>query len=161
MSEGYDIAQICLNGHCVNASSGRRPRHNQPFCDRCGEKTITECPSCRTPILGYDHGSSIGYPYHTPHHCHQCGKPYPWTERKQAAALELFIELLEVKKEEQEQLKRDLADITSDNPRTQVASVRIKRWLGKAKDEAIGALHDIVVDIASEVAKKAIWPDKP
>jgi hypothetical protein len=82
-------------------------------------------------------------------------------ERKQEAAIELFIETLEVKQEEQEQIRRDLTDIASDNPRTQVASFRIKRWLGKAKDEALGSLRDIVVDIASETAKKAIWPDKP
>lgn len=71
----------------------------------------------------------------------------------------MFLETLDVEREE-EQLKKDLSDISSDNPRTQVASFRIKRWIGKATKETSELLRGVVVEIASEAAKKAIWPGK-
>ncbi|MBK7867373.1 MAG: DUF2321 domain-containing protein [Ignavibacteriales bacterium] len=48
--EGYDVAQICLNGHCTNSSFKSFPEFNQDYCDKCGEQTITLCPACKSPI---------------------------------------------------------------------------------------------------------------
>lgn len=48
----YDIAQICPNGHVINAQSRVRPEMNKQFCDRCGEQTLTECENCHKPIQG-------------------------------------------------------------------------------------------------------------
>lgn len=137
MTEGYDVAQICLNGHEANATTIRMPEKSKPFCSECGERTITVCENCQTAIRGFYWGGG-GYRYEIPRHCHQCGKSFPWTERKKEAALELFIELLEMKKDEGDQLQRDLTDISTENPRTQVASIRIKRWIGKAGKEGAG-----------------------
>ena len=104
MRDGYDVAQVCLNGHEANASSTGLPEFNKAFCSKCGEKTIAACPGCTAPIRGYYWGSmSAGYT--VPQHCHQCGTPYPWTARRKEAALELFLMTLDLKKEQQEDLR--------------------------------------------------------
>jgi hypothetical protein len=160
--EGYDVAQICMNGHMINDACKNKPQYCKKRCPACGEETITTCPHCGAPIPGHYYIARIASIHNNTMHqcCCECGKPYPWAERRKAAALELFIETLEMEKEQQEQLKRDLTDISTDNPRTQVASFRVARWIGKAGKETAGALRDILVDIASETAKKVIWPDK-
>jgi hypothetical protein len=159
--EGYDIAQICLNGHEANSSTKHMPQFNKTFCENCGEKTITDCPSCSKPIRGYYWGGSvIGASYDIPNHCLECGKAFPWIERKQAAALELLAEELHMDKEEQEELKRDLRAAATEEPRTQAASLKIKRLLTKVGKDAAGVCRDVLVDVVSETAKKIIWPGK-
>ena len=48
----YDVAQICMNGHIINERYKESPEHNQEFCDKCGEKTITKCENCGADIRG-------------------------------------------------------------------------------------------------------------
>jgi hypothetical protein len=43
-------------------------------------------------------------------------------------------------------------------PSTQVAVIRFKRILPKTGKEIAEAVRSIVVDIASEAAKKLLWP---
>ena len=51
MSEGpYDVAQICLNGHVINAYAKSEPNRNQKFCDECGASTMMQCEQCNTDI---------------------------------------------------------------------------------------------------------------
>ena len=42
---GYDVRQVCLNGHEINCFAESKPRRNKDYCDRCGEPTITDCHS--------------------------------------------------------------------------------------------------------------------
>jgi hypothetical protein len=157
MGEGYDVAQICLNGHKINSSSRRLPEFNQTFCDKCGGKTITECPSCATPIRGYFAGSmSITYDVHE--HCYQCGKAFPWTEGKKAAALELFLLESDAEPEAATEFEKDLDDIVRGTPRAPVAASRFKRALAKVGKPAADGIRDIIIDIVSEAAKKIVWP---
>lgn len=60
-------------------------------------------------------------------------------------------------KEERQELAGSLEDLVRDVPRTQVAAARFKRLATKAGAQTAGALRDILVDIASETATKAIW----
>jgi hypothetical protein len=55
-------------------------------------------------------------------------------------------------------LKRSIDDIVRDTPQTTVAVNRFKKLVAKAGKVAAEGLRDILVDIASEAAKKAIWP---
>lgn len=41
MREGYDTAQICLNGHVVTSMSETVPQRMRKFCEQCGEAIIT------------------------------------------------------------------------------------------------------------------------
>ena len=62
--------------------------------------------------------------------------------------------------EQKEELKRDLDAVATDEPRTQVAALKIKRWIAKAGKESAGIFRDVLVDVASETAKKIIWSGK-
>ena len=79
----YDTAQVCLNGHLITSLAQTSPRLRKNSCPVCGEPTIIECLECGAPIRGHYHGwhvTGLG-PTQPPAHCHQCGSPYPWTQR--------------------------------------------------------------------------------
>jgi hypothetical protein len=179
----YDEAQICLNGHIVNLMSISRPEHNRKFCERCGAPTITKCQYCNAPINGFCHEGPITkltadefdidgmieeianpppniiHDYDSlPSFCPECGKTYPWTEAKLKAAKELSNEFENLSSEERKILKKSLDDIIRDTPQTPVSATRFKKIVAKAGKAAADSLKDILVDIASEAAKKMIWP---
>lgn len=156
----YDVAEVCPNGHVANHSTQTYPQHNRTFCEKCGEKTITKCPACHEPIRGDYHVSGYVGPsgYEPPAFCSDCGRPFPWTDRRLAAAKELVLEAEHLTADERIQLAETLDDIVRDVPRTQIAAMRFKRLATKAGAATAGALRDIIVDVASETAKKIIWP---
>lgn len=96
MGDGYDTAQICLNGHVVSSMAASCPQFQQTRCDKCGEETIMACAECSAPIRGFYHVSGVfgGYSYDAPNFCHNCGEPFPWTGRALAAAAEFAREEL-------------------------------------------------------------------
>ena len=161
MSGSYDLAQICLNGHVINSYARSSPGFNQKCCVKCGAATVTSCQHCKSDIRGkynsQDAFSVIGI-YHTPSFCHECGKPYPWTEMKIEAARELAQELEGLTPEEKEALTKSIDDIVSDSPRTALGATRFKKIMMKVGKEGVSALKNILVDIVSEAAKKTIWP---
>jgi hypothetical protein len=154
----YDIARICINGHIISTQVKSSPHIKQRFCDKCGAATITKCQHCHLIIKGtYHSGSSISS-WAKPSFCPNCGKPYPWTELALKAARELTDTLKNLTTKEREALKKSLNDIVRDTPQTPVAANRFKKIMAKAGQVTAGAVRDIVVDIASEAAKKIIWP---
>lgn len=58
--------------------------------------------------------------------------------------------------EEKEQLKKSFDDLMRDTPRTELAAMRFKKLAIKTGKDAAAALRDIVVQLASETAKKLI-----
>jgi hypothetical protein len=153
---GYDVAQICLNGHVITAEAASSHHEQQKFCDRCGEPTIKACQDCNAPIRGIDHDSRVTSPYLVPHYCYNCGKPYPWTQAKLEAAKEFAEELDGLSSKEKDVLKQSIEELARDTPKTKVAAVKVKKILAKARGAALSMLRDILVDIASETAKKAM-----
>lgn len=82
----YDTQQVCLNGHQITDNYHGHPEFRKDFCDKCGERTIHVCPNCDSEIRGEYHAGGItvlGFSTPVPEFCHVCGKPYPWTEKKQ------------------------------------------------------------------------------
>ncbi|MBA7691028.1 hypothetical protein ES703_99566 [subsurface metagenome] len=55
-------------------------------------------------------------------------------------------------------LKKSLDDIVRDTPQTTVAVSRFKRLVAKAGPVAAEGFKKILWDIASEFAKRQIWP---
>lgn len=155
----YRIAEICLNGHVTTSSADTSPELREKYCSECGEPTITQCPSCNSNIRGYyDVPNVIGFfEYKCPSFCHNCGKPFPWTERHIQAASELMELSGKLGESELIQFKADLNSLVKETPQTQVASFRVKTILGKVGKEIASGVRDILVDIVSETAKKAIW----
>jgi hypothetical protein len=155
MMDGYDVAQICLKGHVINATAKGLPVHNTDFCNKCGAATIIECPECKVEIRGRYHNVMGGF--RAPAFCHKCGKPYPWTKLKIEAAHELAQELDQLTPEEKEMLSKSIDDIVTDSPRTTLGATRFKKIMAKVGKEAAAAFKEVLVDVASEAAKKMIW----
>jgi hypothetical protein len=159
MADGYDTAQICLSGHIVNDSASEYPHHNETFCSKCGQETITNCPGCNTSIRGYyrvDSVLSIGDKVALPLYCHACGKAYPWTTSKLELANELVEELEGLSGEDKIILKKSLPEITRDNPQTTMAISRVKRIASKLSAASGQLLLKVTTEIATELAKKQL-----
>ena len=161
----FDTVQICTNGHVINSQSVSKPDFNRQFCSKCGAPTIINCENCNNSIRGIYHspGSMIAPPpnvtwFPLPIFCPDCGKPYQWTESRLKAAQELADELENLSLEEREILKKSLDDIVRDSPQTTVAATRFKKIVAKAGKVVAEQLRELLVDIASETAKKLIWP---
>ncbi len=119
-----------------------------------------ECPKCNMQIRGYYHiPNCVGnFDFSPPNFCYSCGGEFPWTERKRQSALDLFLEEIQDKKD-QETFRQSLADVVKDNPQAKVGASRIAKLLSKAGNATANAIRDILVDIVSESAKKVIFPE--
>ena len=161
MTGWYNQGKACVNGHAVTGNLGKSASAGDKFCSRCGASTIDACPECRQPLRGEFEVSSVvvlgGLGWTPPTFCHNCGKALPWTAARLAAAKELAEEADGLDEAERTKLQAALDDVVSDNPRTAVAATRIKKALAKLPGAAGKALRDLVVDIASEAAKKLIF----
>jgi hypothetical protein len=118
------------------------------------------CPKCDSPIRGRYRtpgGPSLSL-YAPPSFCHDCGHPYPWTDRRLKAARDLANQLEKLDASEREALSKSLDDLVRDTPQTSVAASRFKRLAAKAGSGAAAAFKDILVGVLSETAKKIIWP---
>lgn len=159
MTDGeFDVGQVCMNGHPINGSVTSMPQFNQDYCDKCGEKTLTTCPNCNIPIRGQFRYPTLSE-YKPPAFCYKCGKSFIWTERKIQAAIELAVEEGKLDEEESKQLEESVHAIVRDTPRTQLGASRFKKIMTKIGVSTAGAVHDIIVDVVSETAKKIIWPE--
>lgn len=157
--EGYDVAQICLNGHCITSFSTDFPEHCEDFCSKCGQRTIKACEKCKAAIRGGLRDVMSLAEYVVPAFCQKCGASYPWTETRLSVAAEMTKELDGLNNEEKTLLASSLDDLVREGPRTTLAATRFKKIVAKAGGAAAESLKKILVDIASETAKKILWPD--
>jgi hypothetical protein len=160
-------AIFCLNGHYVEllsqplrARSGSELRYlmerasyqdpdkPQVFCTMCGARTLDACPHCSAPILYRFAGDRAAY-------CSGCGKPFPWTETALAAAKE-FADELEISDDDKAKLKSTFDDLTVDTPRTELAAHRFKKFTQRIGPAAGDVLTKIIVNVATEAAKKGM-----
>lgn len=154
---GYDIAQVCMNGHVITKYAGTMPEFNKTYCPDCGEKTITACPHCNMQIQGYYHTPGVicigpSEEKRPPAFCHQCGKPFPWTDRNIEAAIDLFIESGKLNEAELEQTKQDIRNIARDIPQAEPSAMRIKKRL---KFCGIVA-YNVIMEFASKTAAQIL-----
>lgn len=75
---------------------------------------------------------------------------------KLAAARELVALVDELSTDEKAQLTRSLEDIVQGGPRTEVGVFNFKRMMSKLNQASQEFLYKLVVDVASETAKKAL-----
>ncbi|MBU3205580.1 DUF2321 domain-containing protein [Clostridium algidicarnis] len=156
----YNTAQVCLNGHVITCSYETSLELRQPHCDKCGYDTIIDCPSCLSKIRGH-YDVEYGLPdsmKSAPAYCYNCGKPYPWTEAYIEATKELLKLEENISKEDFEYFSNNMDSIISDTPKTKVVATKFKIFLNKASKEVSSGIRDILVDIASEAAKKTLFP---
>lgn len=155
---GYRTAEICLNGHVTTSDIEEYSVLAARFCPDCGAQTIRACPKCNSPIRGYLHipGVLSTADYSRPNHCHNCGVAFPWFADKIAAAKEYAAELEGLDEADRTQLQGVIEDLASGGTRTDLAASRFKRLMKKAGLAAGSGLYKVILDVASELAKKAI-----
>ena len=160
-SGGYDVAQVCLNGHVINARSESSPEDNTKYCADCGERTITSCQDCGEKIRGESTAPAFfatGYTDPAPSYCIECGKPYPWTQSKIEAFREL-VGVLSLNQDNKTVLLDGITHITRDTPRTEVVCAKFSRIISKLKPQEprlISILSNIATDRAKELLVEAI-----
>lgn len=154
----YEVAQVCLNGYIITTRYNMWPQRRKNFCPTCGAKTITQCPNCGESVQGeYIVPGTIGGSSDPPAYCHSCGQVFPWTSMRLEAARQLTLEKEELD-DEKEVLADSLSDLMTDTPKTTVAAQRWKKALEKLSEHSASALKQIIVEIASETAKKLLFP---
>lgn len=156
---GYDVAQICQNGHVINGLSTTEPGNNQQYCDKCGAATITLCPKCQSPIRGAS-TDQFGFmmDYSAPSFCINCGNPFPWTELKLKAAHDLAKEIDNISEDDRNMLQISIDDLVKDTPSSNVAAMRFKKIMQKVGPPVLSLFRDILVDVVSETIKKSLFP---
>jgi hypothetical protein len=153
----YLSAEVCARGHLTTGQLEYEPERAAKFCSRCGAETIRACLGCNAPIRGaYERVGSVINVRVPPNHCHNCGTAFPWTAAKIAAAKEYAAELQGLDDAEKSRLASAIDDLTVDGPRTELAVNRFKTLMSKAGQAMGSGLYKLVLDVATEAAKKAI-----
>ncbi len=155
----YDTAQICMNGHVISSMASTYTENQKKLCSECGEETIMSCLSCNSFIKGYyEVPGVIGfYDFEKPKFCENCGTPFPWTVKYQNAANEL-IDLSEtLSEQEKEDFKNSVTNLIKSSASSNVAQLKLKKYVSKAGTEIAKGMREILVDVVSETVKKSIW----
>lgn len=150
----YYLGVACLNGHEVSSWADADRESHTKFCSQCGEPTISQCSECQTSIRGAMKGSLSTWKVAP--HCHACGKPYAWTQRRAEALAETLNELDELNHEERERLKKSIPDIIADTPRSETAVLRFKKAAVKVGAVAGKLLMDVLSSVATAAVKKSL-----
>ena len=156
----YETAQICLNGHVITSGVETSPNMVKKYCPECGAPTTAKCEHCNTGIHGYYHMDGVVslYNYSPPSYCHNCGKPYPWTETRIETARLLVQEDEQLSSTDKEILTSSIPDLLTETPKTKLATTRYKKLISKAVNVTGQGLRDLLVDLVSESVKKSLWP---
>ena len=158
----YDVSQVCLNGHVITDRYNGSPQLRKDFCDQCGAKTIKQCPNCGKDIQGGDYivsisGVTIAGMTPAPGYCHNCGQPFPWTTARLEVAQQTIREMDDLG-DKKDELANSLPDLAVETPKTDLAVLRWKRVLGSVGTQSALAIREVLVAIASEAVKKALFP---
>ncbi len=163
-------AIYCRNGHFNGLAPVRDPRYlyagafhdlqerqvrerlaRLKFCPQCGAANISGCLHCETKIEDDEE-----YRHQRPSYCCACGKAFPWTEIALTSAREYTDELETLSTEDKAALKATFDDMTVDTARTGLAASRFMKFIRKAGPPAGEVLKKIIMDVATEAAKKGM-----
>ena len=152
---------VCENGHPITDRLEDQTARAAPYCTTCGALVLRACPSCDAPIRG-DYRPPPGYGhvirrYEPPAYCHNCGRPYPWTERTLSAAHELIDSSDELEPDDKEALKESLVALTRDTPGTPVAASTAKRILSKAGTEFLTTFRAVMTAVLTETVRRELF----
>lgn len=154
MSDFY--VKICTSGHVLVDSS---PLLGAEFCENCGSKMLSSCPSCGSTIDEFDFGGVcfLGVPDYTrPSYCKHCGKPYPWTSAALESTSLMLQEDSELSELDRQKLEESLPDLISETPKTQLAVIRAKKALISASQFTADALRQFIIDFGCELVKSSL-----
>lgn len=161
MSTQY-AQSVCLNGH-QQSTLVKWNQEVSGFCEQCGAKLISSCLNCSYPIAGLSDASDsrvldltwFSRKVVVPNYCHDCSKPYPWTQTRIQATQEI-IDLSELDETDKQDFKSSIKDLLVDTPKTKIAAFKYNKYIKKMGEFAGNSLKEVLVVIASEAAKKSI-----
>ncbi len=87
-----------------------------------------------------------------PSYCMNCGKPYPWTQKKIVTAIQILTEFGDLEAKEKATIEQDVENIAKDVPEAELSARRIDRVLKKCS----GAGYEILMELASSTAAKIL-----
>lgn len=149
----YDTAQICPNGHVSNSRYEDSPELRNDFCPECGEKTLTNCPSCSNLIRGDLRGSGPGE-YRPKSYCYACGKPFPWTQRGLDAAKELVRRSAVLSDAELGTFGQSLDELMKQTPLMGLAAQKLRPLIAKLEPLLQEGIRNAVTAVLSGEAKR-------
>jgi hypothetical protein len=155
----YEIALVCENGHLLTALLETSGKGADPFCPKCGARTLSACPACAARIRGHynvPYVLSLKSNYRQAGYCYSCAAPMPFTEKALQAAASLAADLEALSVEVRDIRVNALPDQFAETPMTPVATNRFKRIVVKTGAGAADTFHDLLVDMLSDAAKKTI-----
>jgi hypothetical protein len=160
MSGFYDVMQVCRRGHIITNVAANEPQHISEHCPVCGAPTLVKCERCQAPLRGlYCHEGYLSVATDRQSYCYECGEPHPWTEERLQAAREFAGEVDGLSEKDRTQLAKSFEDIASDNPRTTLGVLRIKKYMAKVGKPVSDLLYKFAVDVASATAVKLMKGD--
>jgi hypothetical protein len=158
--DGFDVGQVCVNGHGITSLAESSPQLRKPFCPTCGSRTIMTCEHRAATIQGTYHAPGVPDEagYTVPAYCFNCGSPFPWTaaQTRLEAAKELADDAEGLSAEDRERLKESLDDISRDSPSSHAAASRLKRLTSTVRGPTGVALQELITEIAADTAKKTL-----
>lgn len=154
--------EICLNGHQIQIDK-RNSESTGLYCMECGQKTITECVNCETPIEGIEEIPDYEYmnpsDCYLPRFCRNCGDPYPWTQKILNNAAELIALDTELSPDEKEVIKSTFPDLLIESNTTPLAEAKFKTIFPKVGKIVKDSLYNLLIDVLSESVKKSIFSE--
>lgn len=152
----YYNATICLNGHVVD----KHIANAQKFCTICGKETYSACSNCQSPIHGVIKlNGAIGTPrYNKPFYCHDCGLPYPWTQKILNNAVELVALDDELDNTSKELIKNAIPELLIESSTTPVAIANYQKGMSPAGQILKDSMRQLLIGVVSETAKKFLFP---
>lgn len=130
----------------------------EKYCSRCGMETVSNCDNCGALIKGrFAAKRNTRYVYTRPSYCHKCGHALPWTQTILENAIELVSLDDSLNDEIKGIIKNALPDLIVETPTTPIAVAKYKKFIPAAAEYVKNGLRDLLVDVASETVKKAIF----
>ena len=152
----YDTAQICENAHIITESLEKTPELAEKFCGICGAPTISSCPNCNSNIRGYYYDGyydgEIRHLREPPAYCHECGEPYPWTQRAIEELHKLAQQAPNLTDEERTEFASAAEEVVRQTPGQDRAAYKLKELLQKAGSEFYAVAKEIFTRGATEAA---------
>jgi hypothetical protein len=158
--EGYDIAQVCFNGHVICSTAGSSPQFRKSRCNICGEKTLMNCPNCNSKIKGYYHVEGfldVNMHYELPRFCEDCGEAYPWIGVKVNTAIELVDLIENLTPNEKSDLQDSIKELVKESAKVPIAKVKLKKYLLKVNSDISDGIKDVLKDTLRTELRKELF----
>lgn len=159
-SHTHSTQRTCLKGHVIDNEAGELGGDPQLWCHICGAETIDKCPSCDGPLRGHKKYTPLRPDPKPDDYCVHCGRALPWTASRQEALREIAKHIDKLTEDDRRALAELLPDLvcSTTTPSTEVAVVKMKSLLKKGGAVFTDAARNVLADVISETARKALFP---